>query len=61
MNEWEIQLVIEFVKIAIFCAQLILLLIVAGRLRDVEQQLKSFETAMWQLLTRIGKDDRDQR
>lgn len=59
MSEWQIQLILEFTKIGIFCAQLLLLFIVAGRLRDVEQQLKSFETVMWQLLTRLGKDDHD--
>jgi hypothetical protein len=57
VSEWQFQLVLEYIKIAIFCAQLILLLIVAGRLRNVDERLRDLERVLSKLGQRFGADE----
>jgi hypothetical protein len=40
MTEWQIQLTIEFVKIAIFLCQLVLLGVLVSRQRDLREGLE---------------------
>ena len=49
MSEWEVQLMLEAIKIAIFIAQCILLFFVIDRLRDVTTALEDSRQALLDL------------
>jgi hypothetical protein len=46
MSDWEIHLALEFTKIAIFMAQLVMLGILVGRLSDVSDGLEEMRRAI---------------